>query len=181
MSEGSFTSYAFPVGGRIYGTNNRLMVCLNCRKAKRENAPIVKVWFLVDTGSNFTFLAAKTMDALLPGVDSVPSAMSISIQVRLVLNRFLIEYLFILHLQNPNNPDIDCYISHNHFIDANILGMQAMLELGISIEGMNRKLKSFQLVDVSNVKEDGLSASFYHGTSIFAIFAMAFYYFFILR
>lgn len=161
------------------------MVCLNCRIAEREKAPIVKVWFLVETGSNCTFLAAKTMNALLDGADSIRSAMSISIQVSLVtlvLNRFLLEYwLFILHLQDPKNPDIECYISHKNFVDANVLGMQAMLQLKISIEGMNRKLATFRLVDVSKVKEDGLGASFYYGSSIFAISAMVFYFFSILR
>jgi mevalonate pyrophosphate decarboxylase len=71
---------AFPVDGVIYGENNRLMVCLPCRRAKKS-AATVNVWFIVDTGSNITFLAKETIEALIREDDPFPPALRVAIQV----------------------------------------------------------------------------------------------------
>jgi hypothetical protein len=71
---------AFPVEGVIYGENDRLMVCLPCRRVKKS-AATVNVWFLIDTGSYPSFLAKKTIEALIRDDDPVPDALRIAIQV----------------------------------------------------------------------------------------------------
>uniref|UniRef100_A0A1I7W605 Uncharacterized protein n=1 Tax=Heterorhabditis bacteriophora TaxID=37862 RepID=A0A1I7W605_HETBA len=68
---GSFSSPSFPVEGIIFGPNNRLMVCLNCQRAKKPNAPIVKVY--------------------LTGSDAIPSALHVAIQVFIFIFIFMID------------------------------------------------------------------------------------------
>lgn len=80
LSPANFPSQSFPVQGTVYGLNNRLVVCLVCRRVKRP-AATVNVWFLVDTGSNPTYLSKKTIEALIGPDDPFPSAMKIAIQV----------------------------------------------------------------------------------------------------
>jgi hypothetical protein len=82
LSPAVFPSVAFPVDGVIYGENNRLMVCMPCCRVKKS-AATVNIWFIVDTGSNCTFLAKETIEALIRKDDPFPERLRIAIQVSL--------------------------------------------------------------------------------------------------
>jgi predicted aspartyl protease len=56
------------------------MVCLNCQRANRQSAPIIKVWFLIDTGAAHTYIAKETIEKLTES-DHIPESMSVAIQV----------------------------------------------------------------------------------------------------
>jgi hypothetical protein len=87
LSPAEFPSEAFPVEGRVYGENNRLMVCLSCRRVKKSAATI-NVWFIVNTGSNVTFLAKETVEALVRDDDPFPEALLVAIQVSFLESLF---------------------------------------------------------------------------------------------
>jgi len=125
LSPGSFDSPAFPVKGYIHGLNNRYMIPLICRRSEKPSARIVNVWFLVDTGSPHTFLTEKAVDAIFgPGTTPFRDV-DLSIQ--------------------DENSTIECYLSHDHFEQVNILGTSAMLLLELSIH-VNWKKRTFFLV-----------------------------------
>ncbi|XP_055309149.1 uncharacterized protein LOC129573029 isoform X2 [Sitodiplosis mosellana] len=131
LSEGGFSASPFPVDGIIYGKNNRLMICLNCQHAEKPTAPIVNVWFLVDTGSNCTFLCEDTVYEMYG-----PKCNAIS---------------YFVAIQDSKSK-ILCDISHSHFADVNVLGMEAMLKLKVSIESMNAEREYFRLARISTTK-----------------------------
>uniref|UniRef100_A0A1I7XK74 DUF1758 domain-containing protein n=1 Tax=Heterorhabditis bacteriophora TaxID=37862 RepID=A0A1I7XK74_HETBA len=84
------------------------MVCLPCRRVKKPAATI-NVWFIVNKGSNYSFLAKETIEALIGKNDPFPNA-----------------------LRDPGSK-IECHISPSdgNFADANVLGMLALSKLKV--------------------------------------------------
>lgn len=121
-----FSDQPFPANGVIFGINKRLMICLS---VKRENRPQVRnVWFLVDTASSCSFVDETTMAAFVEPGAALPNFMRLAIQ-------------------KPGSI-IDCFMSHNNFKGVNILGMDALTTLNVTITGMHYGLKAFRLEDV---------------------------------
>uniref|UniRef100_A0A915ENA7 Uncharacterized protein n=1 Tax=Ditylenchus dipsaci TaxID=166011 RepID=A0A915ENA7_9BILA len=111
--------------GIVYGNNMRLMVPLVCERSIRGSPKVVI--FLVDTGSMPSFLSRKTIEALINKEDPFP------------------EFIR-LHIQTEDEV-VECSLSNpaGHFPDANVLGMKALVHLGLSIE-IDKKKMTFQLV-----------------------------------
>lgn len=121
-----FSDQPFPANGVIFGINKRLMICLS---VKRENRPQVRnVWFLVDTASSSSFVDETTMAAFVEPDAALPNYMSLAIQ-------------------KPKS-SIDCFMSHNNFKGVNILGMDALTTLNVTINGMHHVTKVFRLENV---------------------------------
>ncbi|KAI6188278.1 hypothetical protein M3Y98_00337800 [Aphelenchoides besseyi] len=122
LSAGQFPSLIFPVDGVVYGPFGRFMVPLVCQRVRNPKSPIV-VWFLVDQGSPHTFLSEKTIRALIDPEDTLSEGI-------------------VAAIQDPNS-QIECHTSHGHFSEVNLLGVNAILDLGLSIILISRT--KFQL------------------------------------
>lgn len=112
LGTGRFSEQPFLVEGVIYGLNRRLVVCWNCSFAKKKNAPVYMVWFLVDTGSPHTYISEKTFTKAVSDDGSTWS------QVPLLI-------------QDPSRI-ITCSKSQGHFRDVHVLGMNLMAAFELS-------------------------------------------------
>ncbi|CAJ0574744.1 unnamed protein product, partial [Mesorhabditis spiculigera] len=113
LSPGSFSSTPFPVTGQIHGRNLRLMAPLVCQHCVRPNRPVLHVWFLIDTGSPFTTLTVKTLERLIgPGFTN---------------------HQYDVYIQDREKK-IRCHISRAHFSEVNVLGMDAIMKLKLTIK-----------------------------------------------
>jgi hypothetical protein len=94
----------FPVAGKIYGYNKRLMVSLPCRMVG-QNSRAINIIFLVDTGSPISYICEKAIEALIqaPG-SNIPARVAVKIN---------------------SSRAIYCNLSplDSHFADVNVLGM----------------------------------------------------------
>ncbi|CAO4360143.1 unnamed protein product [Caenorhabditis nigoni] len=113
LSTGTFPKDPFPVNGKIYGPNNRAMVPLLCRHHSNKDTEGRYVWFLVHTGTPYTFLSAKSMKALIgQGFEGDPHSFSIQ----------------------DESTQIDCYTSRENFSDVNVLGVGYMRAMKLSVK-----------------------------------------------
>lgn len=125
LSIGSFSSPPFPADGFIHGANIRYMIPLVCQRAGKPKSKAINIWFIIDSGSPFTCLSVKSLEALLgPGS---------------VTNSF-----YSLAIQDQERL-IECQVSKAHYQEVNILGANAMRDLELSILVDWRK-KKFQLI-----------------------------------
>lgn len=56
---------SFPVDGRIWAPNHRLMINLVCRRQTKLDSPTRNIIFLVNTGSPVTYLCQAAMESLI--------------------------------------------------------------------------------------------------------------------
>uniref|UniRef100_A0A914CJN9 Uncharacterized protein n=1 Tax=Acrobeloides nanus TaxID=290746 RepID=A0A914CJN9_9BILA len=130
LSPGSFSYPAFPVNGKIYDPNLRFMVPLVCQPVGKPDLRVINIWFLIDTGSPFTCLSLKSLEAFFGQGNVVGDD----------------DKFYPMAIQDQNS-NIQCRISKEHYKDVNILGANAMRDLELSaIEGINWRLKTFRLV-----------------------------------
>jgi hypothetical protein len=123
-SADSVPSPPFPVQGAIVGWCNRLIANFVCQR--RPGAPLFNFFFLVDTGSPYTFLSAETIAVLTGGATgNIPTALTVNIQ---------------------GIPSMGCRISPptSHFADVDVLGMDFMRNNYASIS-MDHDKSEFQL------------------------------------
>ncbi|CAD6188786.1 unnamed protein product [Caenorhabditis auriculariae] len=113
LSIGSFSSTPFPVLGRVHGRNLRLMAPLVCQNVEAGNSKIFNVWFLVNCGSPYTCLTVKSLEKLVGHGFS--------------------HQLHNIAIQDPERY-IECHISKTDFANVNILGMDAIQQLELSID-----------------------------------------------
>ena len=103
------------VYGSIIGNNKRFLLNLPCRRVSAHNdpaspkLPFVNIFFLVDTGSPFSFVCTKAMEALCGGNKGNPIPNSVDAEL-------LTGYPLEFHV-SPND---------SHFSDINILGGSAL-------------------------------------------------------
>ena len=92
----------FPVERIVMGMNRRYMVNLLARRKNTQH--FRNVFFMVDTGSPYTFISKTTMEAMVRPDSSIPSMIKLEIQG---------ETSMICYLSPPDK----------HFADVNLLGM----------------------------------------------------------
>ncbi|CEM21718.1 unnamed protein product [Vitrella brassicaformis CCMP3155] len=94
------------------------------RRSQQPPNESYNVLFVVQTGTDSTYLSEKTMKTLSPDREGTGGSMPVEIEgVR-----------------------VHCYPSHGHFADVNVLGMNALEELGWSAVLINWAGKTFTLM-----------------------------------
>ena len=109
LGESSYLEQSSVLKGIVFGQNKRLMINLQCKRKAATNW--VNIFFLVDTGSQYTYLAPSSIDKLAGGKNKTLNV-----------------------LVSSETVCIECYLSpqDKHFRDMNVLGMEAMSKLGFS-------------------------------------------------
>jgi len=130
LNESSTELPIFPVEGLVMSTHRRYMINLMVRR--KNTQPYINVVFLIDTGSPYTFLSRKAIEALMPTATNLPT---------------------MLRLDIHGTPSMVCYMSppSKHFADLNLLGMD-FLELKGALIDTDWTHKTFVLHDAESRK-----------------------------
>jgi hypothetical protein len=112
LGESSYLEQSAVLKGIVFGQNKRLMINLQCKRKTATNW--VNIFFLVDTGSPYTYLAPSAIDKLANGTNNICRTLNVLVGNETVC--------------------IECYLSpqDKHFRDVNVFGMEAMSKLGFS-------------------------------------------------
>ncbi|EFO82378.1 hypothetical protein CRE_00592 [Caenorhabditis remanei] len=100
------------------------MVPLVCRYNDNEKAKPRHIWFLVDSGSPYTCLSAKAFEYLV--------------------GERTVRGLYSCAIQDPST-NIECRLSKGNFSEVNLLGMNAVRRLKLSID-IDWYSETFQLI-----------------------------------
>ncbi|KAI6201264.1 hypothetical protein M3Y96_00823300 [Aphelenchoides besseyi] len=65
LSDSTFPTPIFPAQEKIHGHNLRFMVPLVVQHYGKPDSKVIKVWFLVDSGSPYTCITVKTLEPFL--------------------------------------------------------------------------------------------------------------------
>ena len=95
---------SFPVEGRIWVPNHRLMVNLVCRRQTKSDSPTRNIVFLIDTGSPVTYLCQAAMESLIGKGCNLPQTLFVEIHTEEVIQTHI----------SPKE---------SHFAEVNVLGM----------------------------------------------------------
>ncbi|EPZ36720.1 hypothetical protein ROZALSC1DRAFT_31759 [Rozella allomycis CSF55] len=103
------------------------MINLACRRRSKTYAPVVKIIFLVDTGSPVTYLSKDAIEALIgKKSENLPSSIHVLIQQQEIA--------------------VECHMSpeKSYFADVNVLGINFLSKLGLTMS-MDFKMDQFTL------------------------------------
>jgi hypothetical protein len=145
----SFPEKPWPATGIFYGINHRLMINLVCQRAKRREHPIRHVFFLVDTGSPYSYLCPEAMGAILPEGSNVPDVMNVWIHSK-------DQRPFQMHMSPQGTRG-----EPGKFRDVNLLGMDFILRLSMTVDGTLNRFKLFQPDDNKLLEDEDFNEDFY--------------------
>ncbi|KAI6235390.1 hypothetical protein M3Y95_00046800 [Aphelenchoides besseyi] len=137
LSATTFPTPPFPVKGYLYGEHSRFMVPLVVRLTKKPQSTPVQVWFLCDSGSPFTCLTVKTLEAFYGSGNIVNTSVvrkpcsSCGTLIGQENKAKLSNYEMKIQDQGV---DVACQIARSHYEQVNILGVDAMRDLRLSID-----------------------------------------------
>lgn len=140
LSPTTFPAQPFPTEGILYGPHKRWMISLVCRCSREDLAvATLNVWFVIATGTSASFMSKETIRALAGEKNQelrcIDVAVQVSLTTRLVLCPFPVQDPGICNkfwLSTPGST----------FENANVLGMDALMQMGsgFEIDGRNKKV-----------------------------------------
>jgi hypothetical protein len=114
--------------GVVFGQNKRLMINLLCKR--KTSCSWVNIFFLIDTGSPYTYLAPNAINKLVGANNNICKTLHVLIHSESVC--------------------VECHLSpqDKHFKDVNVLGMEAMSKLDFSMFRIDFRANEFSICQV---------------------------------